>query len=140
MESLIIFIAIAIISSLFGKKKKTEQKPEKQDQQVKPLKENPFKNLGDFAKDFMEEQKQQLERKPPVVKQVPVPPVEKVAREASRDQGVPRSLGRLSVHQSNKQENIVAEPSVNNFLFSSKDELVKAIVLSEILGPPKSRR
>ncbi|MEI4769503.1 hypothetical protein WAX74_07570 [Psychrobacillus sp. FJAT-51614] len=138
MESIIVIIIMAIISSLVGKKKKTDQKPVKQtQQQMKPVKDNPFKDLGDFAKDFMDEQKKQLNRKSPEVKKAPIP-VERVEREVMRDQGKPRSTGRLSVHQE-KKEKKVSQPNIN-VIPNSKDDLVKAIVFSEILAPPKSRR
>lgn len=138
MESIIVIIIMAIISSLVGKKKKPEQKPVKQTQQpMKPEKDNPFKDLGDFAKDFMDEQKKQLDRKSPEVKKAPVL-VEKVEREVTRNQGKPRSTGRLSVHQENKEQK-VSRPDIN-IIPNSKDDLVKAIVFSEILAPPKSRR
>lgn len=143
MESIVIFIIIAIISSLLGKKKTTGQKPVRHAQPSKPITENPFKNLGDFAKEIMAEQKQLMETKPSVAKKVPVQTdkqVVKKEREVNRDQGIPRTSGRLSVHQIDKQEQIVSQPNVSDILPRSQDDLVRAIVFSEILAPPKSKR
>ncbi|MFF2754271.1 hypothetical protein ACFVR1_11080 [Psychrobacillus sp. NPDC058041] len=139
MESIILIVISLIVSMLLKKKKQPEQGPVRRAQQVKPFTENPFKDLGDFAKDFMEEHKQQLDRKTPVVKKMPVV-VEKVEREVSRNQGIPRSSGRLSTHQVNKLEKKVSNATTNHILPSSQEELVRAIVFSEILAPPKSKR
>lgn len=140
MESSIILIVISlIVSILFKKKKQPEQAPVRRAQQVKPFTENPFKDLKDFARDFMEEPKQQLDRKTPIVTKTPVV-IEKVEREVSRDQGIPRSSGRLSIHQTNKMEKKESKPTITHILPSSQEELVRAIVFSEILAPPKSKR
>lgn len=139
MESIILIVISLIVSAFLKKKKSPEQQPVKRAQQVKPFTENPFKNLGDFAKDFMEEQKQQLDRKTPIVKKTPVV-FEKVEREVSRDQGTPRSTGRLSIHNTNRLEKKESKPKITHILPSSQEELVRAIVFSEILAPPKSKR
>jgi len=145
LESLIIFIIIGIISSLLGKKKpeqKNAPKPVKKVSPQKPFAENPFKNLGELAKEFKQEQQAELERRTTVPKPEPVRPVkaEKVQREVNRDQGTPRSSGRLSVHQGNKPALPATKPMVASVLPETKDDLVRAIVLSEILAPPKSKR
>lgn len=145
MESLIIFIIIGIISALFGKKKpeqKNAPKPVKKVSPQKPFAENPFKNLGELAKEFKQEQQAGLERRTTAPKPEPVRPVkvERVQREVNRDQGAPRSSGRLSVHQENKPALHVTKPAIARVLPDTKDELVRAIVLSEILAPPKSKR
>ncbi|TQR19281.1 hypothetical protein [Psychrobacillus vulpis] len=138
MEGLIILIISLIVSALFGQKKKAAQKPVKDVQQEKPFKENPFKGLEDFAKEFKVEHKK-MDRKPPEVQKTPTL-VEKVEREVPRDRGVPRSSGRLSIHQDKVQNKNVSKPIDTNILPSSKEELVRAIVFSEILAPPKSKR
>ncbi|MDI2588163.1 hypothetical protein OR571_13815 [Psychrobacillus sp. NEAU-3TGS] len=145
MESIIIFIIIGIISALFGKKKpepKNAPKPVKKYSQQKPFVENPFKNLGELAKEFKQEQQAKIERRPTDSKPEPVKPmtVEKVQREVSRDQGAQRSSGRLSVHQGNRPVVNTAKPVMASVLPETKDELIRAIVLSEILAPPKSKR
>ncbi|MEK4521683.1 hypothetical protein NSQ95_11100 [Psychrobacillus sp. FSL W7-1457] len=155
MEGLIIPLIIIILSSLFGRKKPDEKpapKPASRDiqpaPQQKPVAQNPFKSLGDLAKEFQQEQQQarperkQTSRKqaPKQVVQAEVPPViQKAGREAGRDQGVPRSTGRLSVHQVGTTD-ITKKSVVHNIMPDTKEELMRAIVLSEILAPPKSKR
>ncbi|MEK4486513.1 hypothetical protein MHH81_13110 [Psychrobacillus sp. FSL H8-0484] len=151
MESLIIFAVIGIISALFGKKKQEQKpapKPFTATPQRKPIADNPFKNLGDLAKEFKREQQAEMERKRPVLKEKPVAKpvviapntVERPQREVSRDQGVARTSGRLSVHQENKASLNSGKPIVHSILPNTKDELVRAIIFSEILAPPKSKR
>ncbi|MFJ8063051.1 hypothetical protein ACIQYS_00255 [Psychrobacillus sp. NPDC096426] len=145
MEQLIIFIIIGIISAMFGKKKQDQKnvpKPVKKVSSQKPFADNPFKNLGELAKEFKQEQQAELERRIPVMKKEPVVivPVENVQREVNRDQGVPRSSGRLSVHQGNRAIVNATKPMMASVLPETKDDLVRAIILSEILAPPKSKR
>ena len=61
-------------------------------------------------------------------------------RAQKRDQGVARSTGRLSVFQEKTPERQAAKPLVNSVIPSSKEELIKSIIFSEILAPPKSKR
>ncbi|GGA32489.1 hypothetical protein [Psychrobacillus lasiicapitis] len=147
MEGIILLIVSLLISTIFGKKKQN-QNPTKVPKQgnkgpeIKPFVENPFKNLGELAKEFKQEQQAKIERRPTVPKQEPIQPVtvEKVQREVSREQGAQRSSGRLSVHQGNRPVVPTAKPVVASVLPETKDELVRAIILSEILAPPKSKR
>jgi len=145
LEQLIIFIVIGIISALFGKKKQDQKnapKPVKKVSPQKPFAENPFKNLGELAKEFKHQQEAELERRIPAMMEEPVVavPVGKVQREVSRNQGVPRSSGRLSAHQGNRPDVNASKPAIAGVLPETKDELVRAIILSEILAPPKSKR
>lgn len=155
MEGLIIPLIIIILSSLFGRKKPEEKpapKPAPRNiqnaPQQKPVNPNPFKSLGDLAKEFQQEQQQaRPERKhtprkqaPKQVVQAAAPPVvEKLGREIGRDQGVPRSTGRLSTHQV-RPINVTKKSVVQEIMPDTKEELMRAIVLSEILAPPKSKR
>ncbi|MER2169068.1 MAG: hypothetical protein ABS938_00375 [Psychrobacillus psychrodurans] len=151
MEGLIIPLIIIILSSLFGRKKQEEKpapKPEPRNiqkaPQQKPVNPNPFKSLGDLAKEFQQEhQPTRSERQQSPLKQAAQSAaplvVEKVGREIGRDQGVPRSTGRLSVHQV-RPTNIAKKSVVQDIMPDTKEELMRAIVLSEILAPPKSKR
>ncbi|MEK3981155.1 hypothetical protein MKY37_19270 [Psychrobacillus sp. FSL K6-2836] len=135
-------IIIAAIFSLFFKNnkesdKKTVEKPVNSKPMRKTISENPFKELGDFAKQFTSERQQEMKTKSPIVKEVPV--VKKMEREVKRDQGVARSSGRLSTHQNNIPVT-VSTPVVDSIIPSSQDELIKGIIFSEILAPPKSKR
>jgi hypothetical protein len=136
-------LIIAAIFSLFFKNnkesdKKSVEKPVNSTPMRKTVSENPFKELGDFAKQFTSERQQEMKTKPPIIKEVPVK-VEKMEREVKRDQGVARSSGRLSAHQKNVPVTIPT-PVVDSLIPSSQDDLIKGIIFSEILAPPKSKR
>jgi hypothetical protein len=147
LEGIILLIVSLLISTLFGKKKQKENptkvpKPVNKVPEIKPFVENPFKNLGELAKEFKQEQQTKIERRTTDIKTEPVNPIkeEKAQREVSRDQGVPRASGRLSVYQGNRLDVNAAKPMMASVLPETKDELVRAIILSEILAPPKSKR
>lgn len=141
MEAFIPIIIALLFSVFFNKKKepdkKTVEKPVNSTPSRKTVSENPFKELGDFAKQFTNERQQEKKIKPPVVREVPV--VEKMEREVKRNQGVARTSGRLSTHQESAPLRPETTP-VNSMLPSSEDELIRAIIFSEILAPPKSKR
>lgn len=141
MEAFIPIIIALLFSVFFNKKKepdkKTVEKPVNSTPSRKTVSENPFKELGDFAKQFTNERQQEKKTKPPVVREVPV--VEKMVREVKRNQGVARTSGRLSTHQESAPLRPETTP-VNSMLPSSEDELIRAIIFSEILAPPKSKR
>ncbi|MGB3102949.1 MAG: hypothetical protein WBB56_13655 [Psychrobacillus psychrotolerans] len=141
MEAFIPIIIALLFSVFFNKKKepdkKTVEKPVNSTPTRKTVSENPFKELGDFAKQFTNERQQEKKTKPPVVREVPV--VEKMEREVKRNQGVARTSGRLSTHQESAPLRPETTP-VNSMLPSSEDELIRAIIFSEILAPPKSKR
>lgn len=142
MEGLIPIIIALLLSVFFKSKKepdkKTVENPVNRTPMRKTISENPFKDLGDFAKQFTSERQQEMKTKPPIVKEVPVK-AEKMGREVKRNQGVARTSSRLSTHQENAslQE---STPVVSSILPSNEDELIKAIIFSEILAPPKSKR
>lgn len=141
MEAFIPIIIALLFSVFFNKKKepdkKTVEKPVNSTPSRKTVSENPFKELGDFAKQFTNERQQEKKTKPPVVREVPV--VEKMEREVKRNQGVARTSGRLRTHQESAPLRPETIP-VNSMLPSSEDELIRAIIFSEILAPPKSKR
>lgn len=141
MEAFIPIIIALLFSVFFNKKKepdkKTVEKPVNSTPSRKTVSENPFKELGDFAKQFTNERQQEKKTKPPVVREVPI--VEKMVREVKRNQGVARTSGRLSTHQESAPLRPETTP-VNSMLPSSEDELIRAIIFSEILAPPKSKR
>lgn len=145
MEGIILLVISLLISALFGKKKQEQKKipkPVNRAPVQKPIADNPFKNLGELAKEFKQVQQAELERRKPVLKAESAAPVivEKVQREINRDQGAPRSPGRLSVHQGNTRNLSDSKPVIQSVLPDTKEELIRSIILSEILAPPKSKR
>lgn len=118
-------------------KKNVKEKP-KQNRPTTTAAENPFKNLGDFAKDFMDDQRRQMEKQPPVIESAPLPS-KKEAKEVQEPKKVTSRPGRLSVHNDPKKEVVRVERD-RELIPTSKEELIRAVVFSEILAPPKSRR
>lgn len=158
MEQLILFAIIAIVSSIFGKSK--NKKPQKQmppfnkDTVVEPpVMEKTSHRTGktqsfeDFAREFIEdwipenqkveEPKKFLEEQ--VKKEVPTyvaPPVLQAdvpSRSSNRE-----SRGRLAAGK--KEIQTAAGISSAFQLPQSKNDLVQAIVMAEIVGPPKAKR
>ena len=158
MEQLILFAIIAIVSSIFGKSK--NKKPQKQmppfnkDTVVEPpvTEETPQRtgkaqSFEDFAREFIgewipenekiEEPKKFVEAQ--VKKEVPsyvAPPVSQAdvpSRSSNRE-----NRGRLAAAK-NEAQTAVDIPATFQ-LPQSQNELVQAIVMAEILGPPKAKR
>lgn len=161
MEQLIIFVIIAIVSSLFGKSKNKEQqqmpsfgkddKPQPpvvmHTEESKPTRPTVnTQSFEDFARGFLGDMQGKAdireERVKPktveVVEQAPsyvAPPL--IPTEApSRATGRP-SMGRMTA---SKKEARVMSANKAFELPTSKQALVQAVVMAEILGPPKAKR
>ncbi|MGE7111998.1 hypothetical protein [Lysinibacillus sp. NPDC047702] len=162
MEQLIIFAIIAIVSSIFGKsktKKEHKQMPpfnkgshaepttltnaEEAPSQRPVVKSQSFE---DFAREFLGEWKNnepKVEQTKKIVEEKgseevpsyvapPIVPIESVSRASNR-----QSIGRLV----NGKNNEAGTQSHSAFqLPNSKKSLMQAIVMAEILGPPKAKR
>ena len=159
MEGLIIAIILGIITSLFNRGKKEEtKKPTKpmqmppfsnqpaprQQKEVRPVQQqNPRKSLEDFANEVFG---QLNEKSKPVVQKVEtVPPVQvekprqrqPVVEQTTRSQSTNtnRSLAERPIVQKLKQQSEALQVVPSN-----QRELMQAIVMSEILGPPKAKQ
>ncbi|MDM5249310.1 hypothetical protein [Lysinibacillus sp. G4S2] len=158
MEQLIIVAIIAIVSSIFGKSKnKKEQKqmpPFNKDSHVEPpvkevQQQRPTANsqsFEDFTREFLgewkngqpkvEELRKNVEKR--VKEQVPsytaqpLIPTETVSRTTKRE-----SIGRLAAGK--KDVEVTGSHSAFQ-LPKSKKSLMQAIVMAEVLGPPKAKR
>ena len=148
MEGLIMMIIIAVVSSLFSKGKQKEQ-PTKQmppfsNQEVprewtplEPKQERPkVKTLEDFANEVFGQLNEKVEPKKQVVREVKEEPVQPVVREfVKKERTFTRpELGasRPIIQQAKKQPfNVVPQ---------TQQQLMQAIVTSEILGPPKAKQ
>lgn len=170
MEGIILIILSLIISSFFGnKKKETQQTPppvrQKQPVQTKSStnqnRPSVLKELENWSKQMLEETEQKMS---PQTKEV-VQKAEQQARERFPEQAkrfdrqktrleekvptvieqtavstprTPERPGRLSMHQQKTKEIVMEEPVKQ--LVNSREELAQAIVLSEVLAPPVSKR
>ncbi|WP_332646940.1 hypothetical protein [Lysinibacillus sp. 54212] len=156
MEGIIMMIVIFIISSLLNKDKKKEQKPmppfgqqeipdanEPAPKSVRPTR----KSLEDFANEVFD----QLNEKTPSPKEVvqksvqPTVPVFEKAEQAVEKE----LLKRVQERKSNRPELAAGRPLLKkleekrNASFAvpnSREQLVQAIITSEILGPPKAKQ
>ena len=160
MEGLIIAIILGIITSLFNKGKKDDnqkspkqmppfssQQAPRQQKEVRPAQQqNSRKTLEDFANEVFG---QLNEKSKPVVQKVetvlppiqvekpierqPKPVVEQTTRSQSTNSN--RVLTERPIVQKLKQQSEALQVVPSN-----QRELMQAIVMSEILGPPKAKQ
>ena len=145
----IIFAIIMLVIGMITKGKNTEDTDGKTKPFMsKPLDQKSARRIEDYAKEvFQEVQNQKSPKRESSRQSVPMSqPVErttpmmseihptKMVEDTSR-----KSTGRLSVHQKTKtvRNQKVAAPSL---LPTTGHEVIQAIVFSEILAPPKSKR
>jgi len=148
VEVIILAIITMIISAFSKKKNAGDGDGKSKPFMAKPLDPQSIKKMEDYAKEvFGDVQKQFSERQPrtqmkPVIKkqvervQETVTPSRKQVNEIQQATTRP---GRLSAHQPagvRKPKPIEKKSLVP----STKNELVQAIIFSEILAPPKSKR
>ncbi|MCM3637369.1 hypothetical protein M3152_06500 [Sporosarcina luteola] len=161
---ILIFVVLGIISMLFkGKKPEDATKTQRRQPTAQTGSPDPMRKLKemtqemykDIQREFQTEideppSRQSLERKPPQVislpsevkevkrrdgaKTVPVH-AEKHDRTSTREK---THRGRLSAHQ----DSVISRESVENheMIPTSEQDLIKGIIFSEILGPPKSKQ
>ncbi len=159
MESIIIFVIIAIISALFNKDKKQPEKPKPSKQQMPsfgqqtvpekskpgPQKQRPAaRSLEDFANEIFGQLNEKVEqREPQQPKQsqtIPVAPTAETAREVAIEQAKLEErrserppLGERPLTKKLSQESISYAPK-------SRSDLVQGLIMAEVLGPPKAKR
>ncbi|MBD7983116.1 hypothetical protein H9649_00875 [Sporosarcina sp. Sa2YVA2] len=169
MESLIIFAVIGIISMLFkGKKPEEAQKQQRPGQpSAQPVKPDPMRKLKEMSQEMYKEIQRefQTEIEEPPSRQVPQAPQPRheaarpaVTRAETRMPAKPRekapAAGRPSVERSSTRESthrgrlsahgakhVWAEPVEHHEMVPKNErDLIKGIIFSEILGPPKSKQ
>ncbi len=153
MEGLIPFIIMLILGSLFSSGKKKNSTETKK--QAKPFttekqeRDNPIKKLKEMSRDLYQEIQQEFEveqekTKPrPAVtpkevvqkvetwqKEITVQPVTPVERKKSRGTVQPKEGTRQKKKQVKEKQ----------LMPTSSDDIMKGIIFSEIIGPPKSKR
>lgn len=141
-------IIIAVVSSLFSKGKQKEQ-PTKQmppfsNQEVprewspvEPKQERPkVKTLEDFANEVFGQLNEKVEPKKQVVREVKEEPVRPVVQEFVRKERT-STRPELGATRPIVQQ---AKKSSFNVVPQTQQQLMQAIVTSEILGPPKAKQ
>lgn len=148
MEGIIMMIVIFIISSIFKGKKQGQEKPkhqmppfsnQKMPQQPAKASENEkpaARSLEDFANEVFGELNKKQQAKPTSFerpKSITNPPEIEIAVKEGRQK--PQTTVRPLVQQLTKQ---------NDAAFSvvpkSRQDLMQAVVMAEVLGPPKSKQ
>ena len=156
MEGLIIAIVLGIISSLFNKSKKdkkptqmppfSNQPAPRQQKEVRPAQQQtPRKSLEDFANEVFgqlnEKSKpvvQKVETVPPIQVEKPIErPTQQVVEQTSRSQST--NANRVLTERPIVQK-LKTQSEALQVVPSNQRELMQAIVMSEILGPPKSKQ
>ncbi|REB09984.1 hypothetical protein DVB69_04040 [Sporosarcina sp. BI001-red] len=108
---------------------------------------DPFKRLkeltGEIYKEIQEDQRKTVAQQAAPVEPVSIPeaPVKKPVKPQSVRAERPansRSSGRLSTHNPDQQRFVKSESL--NVDVTSRQDILKGIVFSEILGPPKSKQ
>ena len=148
MEGLIMMIIIAVISSVLGKGKKTDeptkQMPPFSNQEVprewspvEPQQQRPkVKSLEDFANEVFGQLNEKTEPKKQVVREVKEEPVRPVVQEFVRKERT-STRPELGATRPIVQQ---AKKSSFNVVPQTQQQLMQAIVTSEILGPPKAKQ
>ena len=140
---IIILAVIAFIFNLVTKGKGGDNKSKPF--MERPLNQQPKKRIEDYAKEVYQDVQKQIAEKQTnprgkVVDTMSERKLEKMARaEISKVEEAPKRSGRLSVHNPTA---VVREKkaSTHSLLPKTGNDLIQAIVFSEILAPPKSKR
>ncbi len=160
MEQYIPLIIFAIIGALASAKKK---KPEQANGQPKPftangrIPGNPVKKLQELSKEMYDELQKEFQdvpSEPPSRQTIPQATVQHAARKPVVAQSVQEEIstpvqsrfprvreahrGRLSAHGGRIETQ--SDGKKNNLLPKDRHDLLKGIVFSEILSPPKSKQ
>ncbi|BAQ11416.1 hypothetical protein OXB_2945 [Bacillus sp. OxB-1] len=164
MEGIVLLIISLIIGSFFNGSKnkkeppKTGAKPFTATGKVEPpaKADDPLKRLKDLSREMYKEIQKELQTEddeppsrqtaPVRTKKEPAPSPQVVVAEAMPE--LPRRIqepvmekhrGRLSAHSSNPKPELQSE-NVHDFFPQNEQDILKGIIFSEILGPPKSKR
>lgn len=154
MESLIPFIIMLLVGSLFSSKKKNaseEPKKAKPFTTANDRHDGPVKKLKEMSKDIYKEIQKELEEsndQPHTMPERTIPKPEVKVRPERIEVSIPRvettkpsRVSRSSRHEQKevvkKQRKIVPQ---TNIMPKTPDDIMKGVIFSEILGPPKSKR
>lgn len=148
MEGLIMMIIIAVVSSLFSKGKQKEQptkqmppfsnqKVPQERSPVEPKQERPkVKTLEDFANEVFGQLNEKMEPKKQVVRELKREPVRPVVQEVVKKERT-STRPELGASRPLVQQ---AKRKPFNVVPRTQQQLMQAIVTSEILGPPKAKQ
>lgn len=144
MTSLIIFIIISLLSYLFSADRKKEKNTTSS---PKPKPTASSKGVGDLfgeLKKKMEQAERELQQPTPTVQKqkraVERRVEEKKQQVVTAEKQVVQARKNLQVDKTEKQQKAAETPRVSHPLFSNSDDVRRAVLVAEILGPPKAKR
>lgn len=149
MEGIFVIIILGIISSIFGKLSDKEQKsmpPFGGGKPVKTLPKERNKQKDYSLEDFTKEIFQQFTNEPEQKSKPSTININQNIVTEQKDEPIYTELNTLSpsLHSDEKEKPKSHDKSkqveMPNFVPDTKDALIQAIVTSEILGPPLSKR
>ena len=147
MEVIILAIITMVISAFSKRKSAGDANDKSKPFMSKPLNQKPMKKIEDYAKEvYGDVQKEisdrQTRSKPRPELKTQVKQVQKTltpTKEQEIKVETPSRPGRLSLHQTTQVKQ--AQPIEKSSLVpSTEKELIQAIIFSEILASPKSKR
>jgi FtsZ-interacting cell division protein ZipA len=148
--SIILFIIIGIISAIFSRDKKPEQKkapnmptfgnqtvPEKPIQQQSTTRQSP-KSLEDFAKQVFEQLNETTEEVKKPARQIVSPVVQETVQKVERPVMKANRSERPPLAERAITKKVAAEKT--SFVPKNRQDLINGFVMAEILGTPKAKR
>ncbi len=146
MEGLIMVLVMMAIGALFNNKKKDEtEKPANKRRDPAARGQGTLKRVEEYAREKYSELQTQMaehpEQKKMVMERVDQAKAKLPQRDIQQAKKAVASTGRLSVHKSPEElQEQVQNDHLSELFPLGAEDLQKAIVLSEILLPPKSKR
>lgn len=153
MENLLPFIIMLILGALFNSGKK--KAPKDNGQQTKPFtageteQDNPIKKLKEMSRDLYKEIQQEFEAEAdpePVPTPRPVRKRREIAVEVKDLEPIPepRVKSRVALTESrqrNEKSTVKKRQTTQKQLVpTTSDDIMRGVIFSEIIGPPKSKR
>ncbi|WP_010303384.1 hypothetical protein [Kurthia senegalensis] len=142
MTSLIIFIIISLLSYFFSADRKKDKKTS-----TKPLPKTPSKGIGDVfgeLKKKLEQTERELQQPTPTVQKQKRVVEQRVEEKKEQLVAVEKQdmQTRRNEHVSKKveREQAAAPMRARHPLFTNSDDVRRAVLVAEILGPPKAKR
>lgn len=149
--SIILFIIIGIVSAIFSRDKKVEEKktpnmptfgnqtvPQKPIQKQTTTRQAP-KSLEDFAKQVFEQLNETTGEVKRTASKGATPVVEKNVQKVERDVMKVKRSERPPLEERPITKKVAASEK-SSFVPKNRQDLINGLVMAEILGPPKSKR
>lgn len=146
MEGLIIFIIIAVISSIFGKSNNKQEKPmppfggNTNKEKPNTSRSKSFTSLEDFAKEIFQELSGEKEEKTAPANLPQAEPVKAVVEERTTFQFEKAEEVNVKKHVPREEPKVKQPVNVPSYIPTTREAVLQAVITSEIFGPPKAKR